>query len=84
MARRTGLHSTSRSLAALFLTVVVIPAAVLVVAVQERERVPVAAAPTSSIPPLPRAGTPHRPQCLSALPDGPLKRASLSPTDLAL
>ena len=55
MARRTGLHSTSRSLAALVLSVVVIPATVLVVAVAERERIPVAAAPIASIPPLPAA-----------------------------
>ena len=40
---------------ALVLTVVVIPAAVLVVAVQERERVPTAALPTSDIRPLPAA-----------------------------
>ena len=60
MARRSGPHSTGRSLAALLLSVVVIPGAVLVLAVAERERMPVAAAPTSSIPPLPRGATSDR------------------------
>ena len=55
MARRSGPHSTGRSLAALLLSVVVIPGAVLVLAVVERERVPAAGPLTSSIPPMPPA-----------------------------